>query len=103
MDEKNGAWIGTVPVNEASDKLRAALEGQGGLYPPEYRVPVPSLETYEQKSGGAGIVMSHSLLPDTLYHAFATYGTLLSPDLPLSRRQHEMIAATVSSLNRCFY
>ena len=47
--------------------------------------------------------MSHSLLPDTLYHAFATYGTLLSPDLPLTRRQHEMIAATVSALNSCFY
>jgi len=27
----------------------------------------------------------------------------MSPDLPLSRRQHEMIALTVSALNSCFY
>jgi hypothetical protein len=103
MDEKNFAWIRTVPLAEADEKLCAALEGQAGLYPPEYRVPVPSLESVEDKGGGAGIVMSHSLIPDVLYHAFATYGALLSPDLPLARRQHEMIAATVSSLNRCFY
>ena len=52
---------------------------------------------------GGGISDSHSLLPDTLYHAFATYGTLLSPDLPLTRRQHEMIATVVSVINDCFY
>ena len=103
MSENNSAWIRTVPLSEASEELRAALEGQAGLYPPEYRVPVPSLESAEEKSGGGGIVMSHSLIPDALYHAFATFGSLMSPDLPLSRRQHEMIAATVSSLNRCFY
>ena len=80
-----------------------AIKEQAGLYPPEYTVPVPSLETAEEKNGGGGIIMSHTLIPDALYHAFATYGSLLSPDLPLTRQQHEMIAATVSSLNRCFY
>lgn len=92
------AWIRTVSP-EDDERLRSALEKQGGLYPPEYRVPVEAAEQH----GGGGIVISHSLLPETLYHAFATYGTLLSPDLPLTRRQHEMIAATVSALNRCFY
>ena len=38
-----------------------------------------------------------------LYHAFATFGSLLSPELPLSRRQHEMIATVVSANNRCRY
>ncbi|HLK60782.1 MAG TPA: hypothetical protein VKU00_29735, partial [Chthonomonadaceae bacterium] len=52
---------------------------------------------------GGNISGSHSLLPDTLYHAFATLGTLLSPDLPLTRRQHEMIATVVSVLNDCYY
>ncbi|MFN8579913.1 MAG: hypothetical protein U0163_02910 [Gemmatimonadaceae bacterium] len=47
--------------------------------------------------------MSHSLIPDALHHAFATYGTLLSPELPLVRRQHEMIATVVSETNRCRY
>jgi hypothetical protein len=47
--------------------------------------------------------MSHSLIPEALAHFFAGYGALLSDTLPLSRKQHELIAATVSALNRCFY
>lgn len=99
------AWIKVVPPAEADEKLRAALEGQAKLYPPEYAIAVsfPG-ETPEQKQNeGAGIVNSHSLIPDALYHAFSTYGSLLSPELPLRRRDHELIAATVSALNRCFY
>lgn len=95
-------WIKTVPPSEASQKLQRAFQEQAQLYPPEYAVRVEAAEQF-QEGEGAGIVASHSLLPETLYHAFATYGTLLSPELPLARRQHEMIAATVSALNRCFY
>jgi hypothetical protein len=36
-------------------------------------------------------------------HAMSTLGALLQPDLPLSRRQHEMIASVVSATNSCFY
>ena len=49
------------------------------------------------------IVASHSLIPDALFHAFATFGVLMSPDLPLTRRQHEMITTVVSVTNRCHY
>ncbi len=97
-------WIRTVPPSEADDALKRAHAAQRALYPPEYAVPVEGAETAEERErGGAGIVNSHSLIPEALYHAFATYGTLLSPELPLSRQQHEMIAATVSALNRCHY
>ena len=51
----------------------------------------------------AGIVASHSLIPDALNHAFSTFGVLMSPDLPPTRRQHEMISTMVSVTNRCFY
>ena len=51
----------------------------------------------------SGIVASHSLIPAALHHAFATFGALMSPDLPLSRRQHEMITTVVSATNRCHY
>ena len=98
-----GAWIRTIPAAEASGELIEALKAQSALYPPEYSLPVSGTESGEEIRGGAGIVMSHSLIPQALYHAFALYGTLLSPDLPLSRQHHEMIAATVSSLNRCHY
>jgi alkylhydroperoxidase family enzyme len=91
-------WIRTVPLTEADEKLRSAVEAQKALYPKEYATPVhPTLD------GTSGIVASHSLIPDALYHAFATFGALMAPDLPLTRRQHEMITTVVSVTNRCKY
>jgi uncharacterized peroxidase-related enzyme len=90
--------IRTVPTSQADDKLRKAREAQHALYPPEYDTPVLDVD-----SDVAGIVATHSLIPDALYHAFATLGSLLSPDLPLTRRQHELIATVVSSVNCTFY
>jgi hypothetical protein len=91
-------WIRTIPQSEADEKLRKALEGQSALYPKEYATPVQPTA-----GGSAGIVASHSLIPDALYHAFSTFGVLMSPELPLSRRQHEMITTMVSVTNRCRY
>ncbi len=92
------AWIRTVPLSEGDEKLRQAIEGQKGLYPIEYATPV-----HPTGDGTSGIVASHSLIPEALFHAFATFGALMSPDLPLSRRQHEMIATMVSVTNHCHY
>ena len=91
-------WIKTVlPADD--DEVRKAHESQRHLYPIEYATPVhPTLD-----GESAGIVQSHSIIPDALYHAFATFGSLMSPDLPLQRYQHEMIATMVSVTNRCFY
>jgi hypothetical protein len=95
-------WIRTVPLREAGEDLLRALQGQRALYPPEYMEPVnaPPPGSPPEISG---IVASHTLIPDALYHAFATFGALMAPDLPLSRRQHEMITTVVSTLNRCLY
>jgi len=91
-------WIKTVPLSEAGADLIHALESQRSLYPKEYATPV-----FPRDDGIAGIVASHSLIPDALFHAFSTFGVLMSPDLPLTRRQQEMITTTVSVANRCFY
>jgi hypothetical protein len=92
-------WIKTVGEDEADEKLRQAMEAQRYLYPVEYATPV-----HPTSDGGASqIVASHSLIPEALHHAFATFGVLMSPDLPLTRRQHEMITTVVSVLNRCHY
>jgi hypothetical protein len=91
-------WIKTVPLSEVDEKLRSAMEGQRALYPVEYATPV-----HPDESGGSTIVGSHSLIPEALYHAFGTFGALMSPELPLNRRQHEMIATMVSVTNRCVY
>jgi hypothetical protein len=91
-------WIRTISDPQSDPALQAALEKQRALYPIEYATPA-----FPGQAPGEGIVDSHSLLPETLFHAFATYGTLLSPTLPLQRRQHEMIATVVSAANRCHY
>jgi alkylhydroperoxidase family enzyme len=91
-------WIRTVPLTEADDKLRSAVEAQKALYPKEYATPV-----HPTPDGTSGIVASHSLIPDALYHAFATFGALMAPELPLTRRQHELITTVVSVTNRCKY
>jgi hypothetical protein len=91
-------WIRTVSLAEADEKLRKAIEGERAFYPSEYAEPV-----HPDPSGASSIVGSHTLIPEALYHAFATFGALMSPDLPLSRRQHEMIATMVSVTNRCVY
>jgi len=91
-------WIRTVPWDDADEKLREAIEGEKTFYPKEYATPV-----HPDPSGASSIVASHTLIPDALYHAFATFGSLMSSDLPLERRQHEMIATMVSVTNRCVY
>ena len=91
-------WIKTISP-EDDESVRRAMEAQRDLYPIEYAVPI-----HPTPDGQASqIVASHSLIPDALYHAFSTFGALMSPELPLSRRQHEMITTVVSVLNRCHY
>ena len=92
-------WIRVIPMSEGDEELRQAMEAQMGLYPVEYATPTKAREL--DKDGG--IVASHSLIPEALKHAFSTFGALMSPDLPLTRRQHEMIATMVSVTNRCVY
>jgi uncharacterized peroxidase-related enzyme len=92
------AWIRTVPPEEADERLRKALADQHVFYSKEYDEPVQGLD-----DGAPGIVAAHTLIPDALYHAFATFGSLMAPDLPLDRRQHEMIATVVSRTNGCHY
>jgi alkylhydroperoxidase family enzyme len=91
-------WIKTIPESEADENLRRALEQERALYPREYAHP-----TQVVADQADGIVASHSLIPQALYHAFATFGALMSPELPLQRRQHEMIATVVSLTNHCHY
>jgi len=92
------AWIKTIPLDEADEKLKELLMKQRELYPIEY-----ATSTAGQTGTEESIVESHTLIPEALYHAFSTFAALMSPDLPLQRRQHEMIATMVSVTNDCFY
>lgn len=95
-------WIKIVPGSESPEVARATEEGMKG-YPEEYSSSRRGERRLPPMVMNDSIVASHSLIPEALKHMFAGFAALMSPDLPLQRRDHEMIAATVSSLNRCFY
>ena len=91
-------WIHVDSVRRGDETLRTAREAQQQLYPMEYATP-----THPHHAATEGSSRLTSLIPDALYHAFAAFGALMSPDLPLTRRQHEMITTVVSATNRCHY
>jgi hypothetical protein len=88
-------WIQTTALPGAEQALRDAMRNQAALYPLEYSTPV--------HAGGDSVVSAHALMPQALFHVFAGFGAMMAPTLPLSRAQHEMIAAVVSVTNKCFY
>jgi alkylhydroperoxidase family enzyme len=90
------AWIQTLPLDGADAALRDAVAELRALYPSEY-LPAPG------DDDSRGVTAVHSLIPEALRHAMATFGVLMSPELPLDRRQHELISTRVSALNRCRY
>lgn len=92
------AWIKTIKFEEADENLQQILMKTRVNYPREYATPVESASAINES-----IVDSHTLIPEALYHAFSTFSALMSPDLPLERRQHEMIATMVSVTNDCHY
>jgi hypothetical protein len=94
-------WIKTTPPDQADAALKECYEFLYRFYPPEYRQEVAALVRPDGTSDS--ISAAHSLIPEAMRHAMSTFGALLSPELPLSRRQHEMIAAAVSVANQCFY
>jgi hypothetical protein len=94
------AWIKTIPFEEAGEHLKEILMKTRMSYPQEYATPSPVLT---DNGINESIIDSHTLIPDALYHAFSTFSALMAPDLPLERRQHELIATMVSLTNDCFY
>ena len=94
-------WIKTVPREEAPPELQAIYEAVYRLYPADYEAPVPAL--LRPDGGTESVTAAHSLIPEAMRHAMSAFGVLLAPELPLSRRQQEMIATVVSAHNRCFY
>jgi len=94
-------WITTISPEWADATLRGFYDRLYALYPPEYHAPVPAVTRPDGTSDS--VVASHSLLPEVMEAIFVAFGHLISADLPLTRRQHEMIATSVSSLNRCHY
>jgi hypothetical protein len=95
-------WIKTIPYETADPELRRTYESIRALYPREYGAgPVPALVRPDGTS--ESIVSAHSIIPEAMRHMMSGLGILLQPNLPLTRRQQEMIASVVSVTNSCFY
>jgi hypothetical protein len=73
-----------------------------GLYPIEYGGP-PVASLIRPDGGSDSIVTAHSIIPEAMRHMMSGLAVLLQPNLPLTRRQQEMIASVVSVENSCFY
>ena len=99
-------WIPITPADRATGELKQAYDEIYSLYPEEYSL-VPATLSPRRPDGTTlapdSIVAAHSHIPLAMKHSMSTLGVLLSPELPLTRQQHEMIATVVSSLNGCFY
>lgn len=94
-------WIKTITPDQADADLRRIYEAIQSLYPVEYRDPVASL--VRPDGSRDSIVAAHSLLPEAMRHMMSGLAVLLRSNLPLSRRQQELIASVVSVQNSCFY
>jgi hypothetical protein len=95
-------WIKHIPYEEADDELKLVYESVRNLYPVEYAGP--AVESLVRPDGSAdSIVAAHSLIPAAMQHMMSGLAVLLWPNLGLTRRQQEMIAAVVSIENSCFY
>jgi hypothetical protein len=95
-------WIRVVPPPQGDERLREIYQSVWSLYPPEYgNAPPPAL--LRPDGTADSVVAAHSLIPEAMRHGMSELAVLYAPDLPLTRRQHEMIATVVSALNSCFY
>lgn len=95
-------WIKHIPYDQADDNLKRVYESIRSLYPVEYAGP-PVASLVRPDGDADSIVAAHSLIPEAMRHMMSGLAVMLNPELPLTRRQHEMIAAVVSVENACFY
>jgi len=95
------ARIRTIPPSQAAGELKAAYERLSPLFPPEYARPEVASEGSTLNEGG--VVALHSLLPKVMEPMMVAFVEMMSPELALTRRQHEMINTVVSRANACQY
>ncbi len=81
--------------------LERLYEVRAGL-PSEYAPPEADSRLPKAVARDS-IIASHALLPDVMFHMFAGFRAMLAPELPLSRREQELIGVVVSRANDCFY
>ena len=82
------AWIKTIPFEEADAQLQKMMLELRASYPSEYNEPVPQASNSEES-----VIASHTLIPDAMFHAFAEFSALMSPDLRRVTLDDDLIKA----------
>jgi alkylhydroperoxidase family enzyme len=95
-------WI-DVHNPDSHPDVACALRDACASYPSEYAPHRRGERDLPPIVADDNIILVHSLIPEALRHMVGGLGALFAPELPLSRRDHELIAATTSALNQCFY
>lgn len=80
------AWVQTVDDDDATGVVKKYYDGNRRAW-----------------GGVDNIIKAHSLSPAALRSLMTFYNGVMHGDGPLSMAQREMIAVTVSRLNRCHY
>lgn len=95
-------WIKVNRPGPEHPEVAAALDSMH-KYPPEYAAENRSQRQVPAAVMNDSIVLAHSLMPEAMKLMMGGFAAMMDPSLPLSRKEHEMIAALVSRLNQCFY
>ena len=80
------AWIKTIKESDAKDELKDKYN-----------------ELIESWGGVDNILKIHSLNPESLDMHVKMYKTVMYGKSPIKRRDREMIAVVVSTINHCHY
>jgi hypothetical protein len=92
-------WIRAVALGAEDPEVGQARAEALGSYPPKYRPENRGDRRLPPEVMNDSIVAAHSLLPTVLKHVFAGYGAMLDPRLPLTPREHELIALSPRSIS----
>jgi hypothetical protein len=95
-------WIKVNRPGPEHPDVAQALESMHA-YPPEYAAEKRAERQVPPLVMNDSIVLAHSLMPEAMKLMMGGLAAMMDPSLPLTRKEHEMIAATVSRLNQCFY
>ena len=93
------AWIRTVRAGRSGRELAEGDGRSAVLYPVEIRAAGAGARP--GLAGDRGL--AHADPAGASSCVLRPSARLMSPDLPLARRQHEMIATMVSLTNKCHY
>lgn len=96
-------WIDTTRRLREDPEARQRLADTQRSFPEEYGQLRSGKVRIPPEVGRDSIVTAHGLVPEAMEHTFKGLSAIYNQEGPPTRRQQEMIAVQVSTINDCFY